>query len=337
MTADQVIGWGKRIVSASRSAHRVILDAYLPRSVLSVALADPEPELVSKLRTIQFWGDTQTDKRMTPPQYGKWLVPREHVLTPWPYRGNNTFVGIVSATSAKDGLNPARPPAGYIVGKNPAQFLQKASTKVEQSTNKLDQMWCTPAANASASGTCEQNPRNIGSFPDLEPIKKQVSLIKPTVQALLDAGITMYSSCPSAAACDLPEGVQFLGKMTGAQYQDFLQSNVSFALGVGYPLLSPSPLDAMASGVAFLNPKFPESFSAYGVLDVEPDVGNVTTQHDELARIVPEPYLYNVDFQAPESVIAAARKSSRNRFASYVPSLLSIESTTARVLRDVLL
>ena len=92
----------------------------------------------------------------------------------------------------------------------------------------------------------------------------------------------------------------------------------------------------MANGVAYLNPKFPKPFNASISLDIDPDVYFVETQHDELAKLVPEPYLYGVDFEHVQTVIDAAQQATTNRFASYVPPAFTMEETKERVAHDVL-
>ena len=106
---------------------------------------------------------------------------------------------------------------------------------------------------------------------------------------------------------------------------------MSFALGVGFPLGSPSPLDALASGAAFLNPKFPAALpgdmTGRGVLH------GPVTQNDGLAELSNAPHVVNVDFTTPSTVVDAAEASTRpeNRFASYVPDALEEANVHLRV------
>eukprot|EP01065_Artemidia_motanka_P011786 TRINITY_DN16426_c0_g1_i1.p1 TRINITY_DN16426_c0_g1~~TRINITY_DN16426_c0_g1_i1.p1 ORF type:complete len:388 (+),score=111.84 TRINITY_DN16426_c0_g1_i1:417-1580(+) len=158
--------------------------------------------------------------------------------------------------------------------------------------------------------------------------------------------------------CRLPAGVKNHGKVSPAQFSELLAQS-AFLLGFGTPPLGPSPLEAMASGAAYLNPvvgehrtsEFPKPVgpdAAYGVGGLGDCVGGVansslitpdgkdrtlghwSTQHDALALYGP-PYVYNVDTSQPETVLAAAEAAVGNRFDSFVPKEFRWESHRERV------
>jgi len=188
------------------------------------------------------------------------------------------------------------------------------------------------ATEISEHTTCSANPILIGSPESrFEPIQKQLAGIRPTIEALLAANFTLYSTSSSPEELGLPKGVRALGIMPQAQFLDVL-GNVSFALGVGYPLLSPSPLDALANGAAFLNPIFPDLLEAAAVQGDLSTNHTAFTQHDALANLnISEPYVHTVDFLRPETVVRAARRTLEERFSSFMVEELHPDRIAERV------
>ena len=103
---------------------------------------------------------------------------------------------------------------------------------------------------------------------------------------------------------------------------------MSFALGMGFPLVSAAPIDALYNGAAYLNPVFSkplpsEMMSAITSL-------KVYTQHDPIA-LMQLPHVYPVDFTNPATVVDAALRAHSERFSSYQPDILTEEAIRARV------
>ena len=93
---------------------------------------------------------------------------------------------------------------------------------------------------------------------------------------------------------------------------------MSFLLGVGSISVSPSPLEALANGAAFLNPR-----------------NGSHSQHPPLAA-VGAPYVYNYELGVPASVVDAAECAVRARFASYTPLAHMLETTLAAVCANLI-
>ena len=137
---------------------------------------------------------------------------------------------------------------------------------------------------------------------------------------------------PPAPCAGVPAGVTQLGGLAPDAYRRLL-GEASFLLGLGLPFASPSPLEALAAGAAFLNPAV--------VVRGDDDAAATSAaaalrfQHDPLAALG-APYVYNVDLRNATSVLAAARRAHARRFASFVPADYSKATVVERVCRSIL-
>ena len=107
---------------------------------------------------------------------------------------------------------------------------------------------------------------------------------------------------------------------------------VAFVLGLERPFDSPTPIEALANGAAFLNPFLmhaPISGDKGWARTLSPDswTGRYL-QHRPLASLGP-PYVYNFDPENATSLIAVAESACRLRFASYVPFAHRLETAAA--------
>jgi len=145
--------------------------------------------------------------------------------------------------------------------------------------------------------------------------------VMKVISELIAANFTLYTSCvpENGVSCDfMPSTVVRMGHMTPEDYTSLMNS-FSFMLGSGNPILSPSPIEGLASGVAFLN-RIGGAGSIHGY-----DLG----QHTPLALLGP-PYVYNVDFSDVEGVVRAANMSTELRFSSFVPAEFTSAVVRAR-------
>eukprot|EP00966_Prymnesium_polylepis_P149132 3445608-Prymnesium_polylepis.2 len=167
----------------------------------------------------------------------------------------------------------------------------------------------------------------------------QIKAILPTIRALLDANVTLFTthSPDVAAALGIPDVVRKVGFLSPAAYLDLL-ADMAFALGLGHTHYSPAPLDALANGAAFLNPTFHEPLPSW-YLDKYGGSTTAATQNDALQRLAEahsadstgEPYVFRVDFQQPETVVAAALQTveAKNRFSAFQPPEMSRSKPTS--------
>eukprot|EP00931_Biecheleriopsis_adriatica_P019425 TRINITY_DN13241_c0_g1_i2.p1 TRINITY_DN13241_c0_g1~~TRINITY_DN13241_c0_g1_i2.p1 ORF type:complete len:399 (-),score=48.86 TRINITY_DN13241_c0_g1_i2:116-1312(-) len=160
-------------------------------------------------------------------------------------------------------------------------------------------------------------------FPDNASAAHQIQSV---ISALVDDGFELHSTCQD---CTFPSTVHNIGHQSPENFAKLMQT-FAFVLGVGDPTDSPTPLEGLAQGVAFLNPPkhFTWSNPTYPTHRLE-------RQHRALAHLG-LPYVYNIDLMNISSVINAARSSVKHRFLSFVPWMYSREAVEARACSSLL-
>jgi alpha-1,3(6)-mannosylglycoprotein beta-1,6-N-acetyl-glucosaminyltransferase len=100
----------------------------------------------------------------------------------------------------------------------------------------------------------------------------------------------------------LPPGVENRGHLRPAEWQALL-SRASFLIGAGNPVLGVAPLEALAAGCAYVNPRF----APPRLINGEPTL-EVRSQQPYLESI-PPPFVYTVDLRNVAAVEAAVEAS----------------------------
>ena len=138
----------------------------------------------------------------------------------------------------------------------------------------------------------------------------QATTVQIAVHALLSGGFNLETTClpREGGDCGLPSEVSVIGRMSPQDYDENLQK-YAFLLGVFEPRASPSPLEAMAAGVAFIGP--------------------LRYQHKPLSRLG-APYSYDVNMSDPSSVVEAANMSVSSRFSSFIPPAMTRQAMIER-------
>jgi len=147
------------------------------------------------------------------------------------------------------------------------------------------------------------------------------------LEALVGRGFELHAM---QAKLDLLGRCRELGKqmrivahsaLTPVAYAQLLRQ-MSFVVGLGDPTASPTPLEGLANGAAFLNPhQFPRLQD---------------TQHPPLAIMLGPPYVYQYALGNASELLAAAERASQHRFASYVPESHTLNATVAAVCKSIL-
>ena len=152
------------------------------------------------------------------------------------------------------------------------------------------------------------------------------------VERLLTAGWRLYTTASHLRHHDR------LIRVPPQNPVDFAQmlTNMSFVLGLGEPLMSPSPLEGLARGAAFINPiRIPETAATVLQSPGRKPIRHRQTQHNPMAFLGP-PYVYTVDLQDPNAVLAAAENAHRHRFTSFVPWQYTMEAVEQQLCRSVM-
>mmetsp|Transcript_17661 Transcript_17661/g.42518 ORF Transcript_17661/g.42518 Transcript_17661/m.42518 type:complete len:469 (+) Transcript_17661:123-1529(+) len=180
------------------------------------------------------------------------------------------------------------------------------------------------------------------------------------IRALDNAGFELYFQCQNSR---LPNGLddiagnftQFENLFdTPREYQEKILQKVAMVLGFGAPVDSPTALEALYNGAAFLNPEYDPPFESHEVLPR-------THMHKALKNLGP-PYVYNYngnylntrshitannykgdDFSTKEdmetmisSILEVAERAAAQPFVSYTPADYSYESVKAHVCANII-
>jgi Glycosyltransferase family 18 len=159
------------------------------------------------------------------------------------------------------------------------------------------------------------------------------STSRKLIDALINDGFVLYSTCQAPNYCGLPDDVIIPPAMGPREFANLL-SKMAFLIGFGDPLVSPSPLEGLALGAAWLNPHrnegpATESFLQQKVISWT-FPSPLDTQHNPIALLGP-PYVYNIHLNNITDVLQAANNAFRYRFSSYVPADFRPQAMIARV------
>ena len=141
----------------------------------------------------------------------------------------------------------------------------------------------------------------------------------PFVELLIQSGFQLHVTCKEST----PSSIINHGPLKPDEFILLLRK-MAFVIGLGHPLDSPTPLEAIANGAAWLNPS---SISAYDDTKV---VKIMHSQHQGL-KVLGMPYVYNVDLANVTSVLLAAERAFKNRFHGFVSFWNREESVAAQV------
>ena len=146
----------------------------------------------------------------------------------------------------------------------------------------------------------------------------------PFVELLIQSGFQLHMTCKES----MPSGIINHGPLKPDEFIKLLRK-MAFVIGLGHPLDSPTPLEAIVNGAAWLNP------STIPVYDDTKVVKIVHSQHQGL-KALGMPYVYNVDLANSTSVLLAAERAFKNRFYGFVPFWNREESVAAQVCSNLI-
>ncbi|KAL0952654.1 hypothetical protein HGRIS_006897 [Hohenbuehelia grisea] len=141
----------------------------------------------------------------------------------------------------------------------------------------------------------------------------------PPFDVKLYVGMKNDTDFPS----EIPKSITNLGVLSKNEFYDELGKSRAF-IGIGEPVLSPSPYDALCMGVPFINPVYrwdkedPENRHKWGA------------QHEGL-RYEDPPYVYHVRKGDEKGLWAAVRQALDNPIERYIPATMTMEALKNRV------
>lgn len=119
----------------------------------------------------------------------------------------------------------------------------------------------------------------------------------------------------------IPEYVNNHGILNGEDLHKLLRQSKIF-IGLGFPYEGPAPLEAIANGAVFINPKFnpPHDSKNTKFFKGKPTARKLTSQHPYAEQFIGEPYVYTIDITDIKLVKETVAKIlSKNEFTPHMP------------------
>ncbi|KAL4217311.1 hypothetical protein ACF0H5_023762 [Mactra antiquata] len=120
---------------------------------------------------------------------------------------------------------------------------------------------------------------------------------------------------------NIPNYVINHGILNGEDLHTLLRQSKVF-LGLGFPYEGPAPLEAIANGAVFINPKFdkPHNRNTAPFFKGKPTERELTSQHPYAEQFIGEPYVYTIDINNSEEVRTTIQKIlDIDHFKGYLP------------------
>ncbi|XP_042350899.1 alpha-1,6-mannosylglycoprotein 6-beta-N-acetylglucosaminyltransferase A-like [Plectropomus leopardus] len=133
------------------------------------------------------------------------------------------------------------------------------------------------------------------------------------------------------SSATIPKYVKNHGIVKGTEVQTLLRQSKVF-VGLSFPYEGPAPLEAIANGCAFLNPRLypPQSSLNTDFFKGKPNIREVTSQHP-YAEAIGEPYVWMVDMHNSTDVERALTSILNQTLEPYLPYEFSCEGMLQRV------
>ncbi|KER28780.1 hypothetical protein T265_04472 [Opisthorchis viverrini] len=139
---------------------------------------------------------------------------------------------------------------------------------------------------------------------------------------VLSEFLELHGNVADASDAKLPSFVRNHNRSYGQDYLSLLTSS-QVMVGLGFPYEGPAPLEAIANGLVFLNPRFtpPRGRGNTAFFADKPTTRKLTSQQPYLEKYVGEPYSYLVDTQNATALRLTMRRvlAKINSSSAYRP------------------
>ncbi|OON16540.1 hypothetical protein X801_07645, partial [Opisthorchis viverrini] len=139
---------------------------------------------------------------------------------------------------------------------------------------------------------------------------------------VLSEFLELHGNVADASDAKLPSFVRNHNRSYGQDYLSLLTSS-QIMIGLGFPYEGPAPLEAIANGLVFLNPRFtpPRGRGNTAFFADKPTTRKLTSQQPYLEKYVGEPYSYLVDTQNATALRLTMRRvlAKINSSSAYRP------------------
>ncbi|MBN3303813.1 MGT5B acetylglucosaminyltransferase, partial [Amia calva] len=131
---------------------------------------------------------------------------------------------------------------------------------------------------------------------------------------------------------EVPAFVKNHGLLPQQELQQLLRKAKLF-IGFGFPYEGPAPLEAIANGCIFLQPKFrpPHSSLNHEFFRGKPTSREVSSQHPYAEQYIGKPHVITVDYNHSQEFDAAIHEIMRARVEPYLPYEYTCEGMLERV------
>ncbi|CAL8096287.1 unnamed protein product [Calicophoron daubneyi] len=155
--------------------------------------------------------------------------------------------------------------------------------------------------------------------PPVSPSRKPIALVygkeaymwkdREEYLHVLDEFFEIYGNVMDPKKLKSFDFVHIHSRPHGQAYNDLLTS-AEVMVGLGFPFEGPAPLEALANGLVFLNPRFspPVGPKNNKFFENKPTSRSLTSQHPYLENFVGEPYSYLVDMNNATQIRSTVRR-----------------------------
>ncbi|XP_039613233.1 alpha-1,6-mannosylglycoprotein 6-beta-N-acetylglucosaminyltransferase A [Polypterus senegalus] len=142
----------------------------------------------------------------------------------------------------------------------------------------------------------------------------------------------VHGTVHGTSTVNLPSYVRNHGILSGRDLQ-FLLRETKLFVGLSFPYEGPAPLEAIANGCAFLNPKFdpPKSSKNTDFFKGKPTTRELTSQHPYAEVYIGKPHVWTVNIDDTEEVEKAVRSILNQKIEPYLPYEFTCEGMLQRV------
>ncbi|XP_076879333.1 alpha-1,6-mannosylglycoprotein 6-beta-N-acetylglucosaminyltransferase A [Brachyhypopomus gauderio] len=149
---------------------------------------------------------------------------------------------------------------------------------------------------------------------------------------IIHSYMEVHGTVHGTSTVHLPEYVKNHGILSGRDLQ-FLLRETKLFVGLSFPYEGPAPLEAIANGCAFLNPKFnpPKSSKNTDFFKGKPTLRELTSQHPYAEVYIGQPHVWTVDIDNPSEVDRALRAIVSQKIEPYLPYEFTCEGMLQRV------
>ncbi|XP_008426685.1 alpha-1,6-mannosylglycoprotein 6-beta-N-acetylglucosaminyltransferase A [Poecilia reticulata] len=184
---------------------------------------------------------------------------------------------------------------------------------------------------------------NASDFRHIDDIKRQnQSLVygkvdnfwkgKERYLDIIHSYMEVHGTVHGTSTVYLPSYVKNHGILSGRDLQ-FLLRETKLFVGLSFPYEGPAPLEAIANGCAFLNPKFtpPKSSKNTDFFKGKPTLRELTSQHPYAEVYIGQPHVWTVDIENSAEVERALRSILSQKIEPYLPYEFTCEGMLQRV------